>query len=358
MPETTYHDRRAHSIENEHVRVTVLVEGGHVVEIARPNGGITPLWTPPWPSIEPSTYSLETHPEYGADAESRLLAGIMGHNLCMDIFGGVSAEEHAAGLTVHGEASVAPYEITEGEGELTVRARFPQSQLAFERRIRLHPAGGVVEFTETVENLAAADRPIGWTQHVTLGPPFLEKGATAFRVSATRSKVYESEFAPGKDIMKAGAEFDWPYVPQNDGGFGDLRLFTSVPVSGGYTAHLMNRRRTHAFFLAYSPASQVAFGYVWKREDFPWLGIWEENYSRTQPPWNGRTLTRGMEFGVSPMPETRRQMVARRSMFGVPAYRWIPARSSVAVHYRAAIAAAASVPTSLEWSEKLGARFV
>ena len=28
-----------------------------------------------------------------------------------------------------------------------------------------------------------------------------------------------------------------------------------------------------------SPASKLAFGYVWRRADFPWLGIWEENHS-------------------------------------------------------------------------------
>jgi hypothetical protein len=358
MPETTYQARRAHSIENEHVRVTVLVEGGHVAEIAGAKNGINALWTPPWPSIEPSTYSLEKHPEYGADAESKLLAGIMGHNLCMDIFGGVSSEEAAAGLTVHGEASVARYDITENNAALKMNAVFPQSQLAFERRIRLYPTASVVEFAETVENLAATDRPIAWTQHVTLGPPFLEKGTTQFRASAGKSKVYETDFTGGKGVMKIGAEFDWPYVPRSDGGFGDLRLYTDLPVSGGYTAHLMNQRRTHAFFLAYSPKSQIAFGYVWKRDDFPWLGIWEENYCRTQPPWNGQTLTRGMEFGVSPMPETRRQMVARGSMFGVPAFRWVPARGRVEVVYRAAVASAPSVPAALEWSEESGARFV
>ena len=57
------------------------------------------------------------------------------------------------------------------------------------------------------------------------------------------------------------------------------------------------------------------------------MGIWEENFSRTHAPWNGQTLTRGMEFGVSPMAESRRQMVDRGRLFGVPAYRWLPAKS-------------------------------
>jgi hypothetical protein len=97
----------------------------------------------------------------------------------------------------------------------------------------------------------------------------------------------------------------------------------------------MNPAHEDAYFTAWSPETGVLFGYRWKRSDFPWLGIWEENHSRQEPPWNGQTLTRGMEFGVSPMPETRRRMIDRGALFGVPAYRWIPARKSVRVHYTA-----------------------
>jgi hypothetical protein len=310
MAEIRYRGRRATSIENELVRVTVLHEGGHIAEILDKQSGVNPLWTPPWESIEPSTYDLRTHPEYGADSESKLLSGIMGHNLCMDIFGGTSAEEAAAGLTVHGEASVAAYEVTAADGELTQRARFPQSQLQLERRIAL--AGRVVKVVETVENESATDRPIAWTEHVTLGPPFLEKGATQFRAPVAKSEVLQE-------------------------GVGDLQLYTDAPVSGGFTTHLMDPSRDTAYFVAWSPRSQVALGYVWRRADFPWLGVWEENYGRMSAPWNGRALTRGMEFGASPMPETRRQMIERGSLFGVPAFRWIPARTRVEVRYSAAI---------------------
>jgi hypothetical protein len=186
----------------------------------------------------------------------------------------------------------------------------PQAQLRVERRIRL--AGRIVEIIEAVENEAITDRPIAWTEHVTLGPPFLEKGATEFRAPAAKSEVLEE-------------------------GVGDLQVYTNAPVSGGFTTHLMDPARDNAFFVAWSPRSQVAFGYLWQRTDFPWLGIWEENYGRTGAPWNGRTLTRGMEFGASPMPETRRQMIERGSLFGVPAFRWIPARTRVEVRYSSAI---------------------
>lgn len=321
MAEIAFHNRRAVRIENSALSVTVTVEGGHIAEILDKASGMSPLWVPPWPSIDPSTYDAARHPEYGANSESHLLSGIMGHNLCLDLFGPPSAEESAAGIGVHGEASVAAYEITASGAELTARCRMPAAQLSFERQIRL--SGRRVLIAETVENLSALDRPIAWTQHVTLGPPFLERGLTQFRAPAVRSQAI------------AG-------TPQN------LQLYTGDQSSGGYTTHLMDPAREQAWFAAWSPSAQLALGYAWRRADFPWLGVWEENRSRTNPPWNGRTLTRGMEFGVSPVPETRRQMIDRGRMFDTPGYRWIPARSRLRVEYYAGVASSRAIPESLD----------
>jgi hypothetical protein len=348
MPETTYRGRRAVVTENNHLRVTVLKEGGHIAEIYDKTSGANPLWIPPWPSIEPSTYDPTKYPEYGAGTDAKLLAGIMGHNLCLDLFGGPSPEEAAAGITAHGEGSVAPYEISERNGELTLRAHLPLAQLRFERHIALFDQD--VRIREAVENLSASDRPIAWTQHVTLGPPFLERGVTQFRASATRSKVFESEFGSAAHL-KTGAEFDWPMAPLSGGGVADLRVLNGAPVSSAFTTHLMDPHRETAFFVAFAPAFKLAFGYIWKRADFPWLGIWEENHSRTHSPWSGETLARGMEFGVSPMPESRREMIDRGRLFGVPTYRWLLAKSRAEVEYWAVVRNTDSVPESLEWPE-------
>src|SRR4051812_14242891 len=108
MSETQFHNRRALAIENEAIRVTVTAEGGHISEILEKSSGVSPLWVPPWPSIEPTSYSREKNPEYGNDAESKLLSGILGHNLCLGMFGPPSPDEEAAGVNVHGEASIIP----------------------------------------------------------------------------------------------------------------------------------------------------------------------------------------------------------------------------------------------------------
>jgi len=275
----SFRNRRARSIENTDLRLTVLEGGGHIAEVLDKKSGVNPLWIPPWPSIEPSAYRPDGDRAYGASIESRLLSGIMGHNLCLDIFGGPSAEEAAAGLQPHGEASVARYDLSGTGTSMRASTLLDQSRLRVERQIDLD--GRHVRIRESVENLSATDRPVGWTQHVTLGPPFLEHGATAFRASATRSKVLESVFGSA-DYLASAAEFMWPTAPGLDGNPVDLRVYTSRPRSSAFTTHLMDAANPTAFFTAFSPRARLAFGYVWRQTDFPWMGIWEENHSRTQ----------------------------------------------------------------------------
>ena len=310
----TYCGRASSSIENDQLRVTVLREGGHIAEILHKTSGVNPLWTPPWPSMEPSAFH-----DASAPVDAKLLAGIMGHNICLDIFGVPSPEEAAAGIGVHGEAPVAPYEIEMSGGSLVMRALLPLAEIRFERTIELR--GSAVAIAEVVESLAAFDRPIGWTQHVTLGPPFLECGITQFEFAATRARSFETAFG-ADDRMTPGHEF----APQ-------AYTFSDAPRFSNYTANLMDPANPQASFRAWNPRLGLAFSCEWNRADFPWLGIWEENRSRLHAPWNGETVACGMEFGASPFPETRRQMVDRGPLFGAPGYRWLSARGRLESRY-------------------------
>ncbi|MGC2399731.1 MAG: hypothetical protein WA510_08110 [Acidobacteriaceae bacterium] len=348
MNHVAFRGRKAAQIESDDLRLTVTQEGGHVAELMHKKTNISPLWIPKWPSIEPSTYSPALHPEYGEGAEAQLLAGIFGHNICLDLFGGPDAEEAMAGRTVHGEGPIAHYRITGDAQSLLLHTDLAKAEMTFERRIEL-AGGGVVAFSETIHNYSPTDRPIGWTQHVTLGEPFLEPGQTKFRASATRSKVYDSPFNDGLGMQVEGAEFDWPLCPLKDGTVEDFSTLTAKRPSGGYTAQLMDPAQEHSFFLAWSPRHQLAFGYAWKRADFPWLGRWEENHLRASPPWNSREFTLGMEFSVSPMAESRRRMVERGKLFATPGFFWARAQTRHSVRYCAFLRPAATLPNSVQW---------
>jgi hypothetical protein len=80
--------RRAAHLENDFLCVTVLEEGGHIAEVLDERAGVSPLWIPHWTPVAPSDFSAEQHSNFGTGADAKLLAGIMGHNLCLDLFGG------------------------------------------------------------------------------------------------------------------------------------------------------------------------------------------------------------------------------------------------------------------------------
>src|SRR5580658_8038698 len=136
-------------------------------------------------------------------------------------------------------------------------------------------------------------------------------------------------------------------APGSDGGQANLQQMHKTAPASSYTAHLADLQSDNAWFAAFAPQFRLAFGYIWKRSDFPWLGIWEENCSRQASPWDRHEVTRGMEFGASPFPETRREMIVRNRLMGAPTYKWIAARGRLEAEYWIVSQLADAVPESL-----------
>src|SRR5688572_10150472 len=59
MTTALYHGRRAATIENADLRVTVLQEGGHIAEIFDKATSVNPLWTPPCPTVDISRVAYQ-----------------------------------------------------------------------------------------------------------------------------------------------------------------------------------------------------------------------------------------------------------------------------------------------------------
>ena len=324
-------------IESAWGHVSVLEGGGHICElVSRKHGAVNPLWKPTWRTIDPSTYAPLKHNRiYGPPPEGRLLAGIAGHSISFDYFGPPSPEEIAAGHSTHGEAPVVDWRrqpTPEGSTPtLAYDADLPQAQMRLRRVISLDRVQPVVYCEETAFNLATFDRPISWNHHVTFGPPFLESGVTLFDMPATRSRVCPATFSKQMSI-KPDAEFQWPNAPMKKGGFLNLRT-TETGRFGHYTAHLLDLAVEKAFIAVCNPRLRLLVLYLFTRQDFPWVGNWEESYSRAHAPWKCRELCRGFEFSTTPFPIPRRATVTNGNLFGESTYKWLPAKSTNKTKY-------------------------
>jgi len=320
---TKLHNREVWQIESPQLRVTIAQVGGHIAEVVlKGKHEINPLWVQTRPTIEPTQYMREKHEKlYGGGPAAKLLSGLVGHNLCFPYWGDPSSSEYQAGMTFHGETGIVRWHrIGERQAgsrqQLSITADLPESRTRFTRIISLTAGEPVVYFENRAENLSALDRPVGWCEHVTVGPPFLKKGVTLFDASLTR----------GRNLGDSSEKtFDWP-TGQAETAI-HLRTVRDVERSGYVTNFLVDPKEEFGYFTAVNPEQRLLFGYLFRRTEFPWLNVWEANQAATneQP----AMLTRGLEFSNTPTHGSLRAMVAVPRLWDVPAYEWLNARAGL-----------------------------
>lgn len=320
-------------ITNDVVELTVLRNGGHLAdfrftESVSPNS-INVLWDAPW-ALEAG---IERSPAFLAET-----AGLTGHALCLDYFGEPSNAEATTGLTLHGEAATRewtmtpPAEVSRPAWKWNVQ--LPRAQLDFERNILLGNNESVTYIEETVTNRRAVDHVCDWVQHATFGPPFVNERDTTFVVSAVRGLTSSTGY--GSDsLLLNGVEFSWPYAPLQPPlqGNTDLRRPFAEKGKGITTATLLDPDRTVEFILAVNWRLRIGVGYCFRREDFPWMMVWEENCVRSNSPWNGTTQARGMEFGSTPFPAGREDSLSRSRLFDTQSWCVIPGNGAKTARY-------------------------
>ncbi|MGH9533845.1 MAG: hypothetical protein ACRD2E_03200 [Terriglobales bacterium] len=310
--------------------LAVAPGGGHIAAVRSvAPGAASPLWIPPWPSHEPDMVTdAMVAAEYGGPPEGRTLASILGHSLALDLFGTPSPEEAAAGVLTHGFFGARQWRWEAADG-LAGACEDDRSAMRVQRRIRL--VGALAWVEEAITNLSVWDRPIAWQQHVTLGPPWLEDGAFWLAANAERGRAFPQPLGDGSRLAP-GSEGAWPRMPAKDGGTVDYRRLPAAPATE-FAAFRIAPEAAWGYFLAGNRRLGQVLFYAWPRAVFPWLGIWDERQARHTAPWNGRTWTRGLEFGASPFPTNRRELLRQPELWDTPTCAWLPARARVSVRY-------------------------
>lgn len=319
--------REAARLSNEAIEVIALTGGGHLASIRMLGHSRVPpinvLWESPWPTIEPAqSFAESVSSLYGGEDERKLLASYSGHALCLDYFGEPSPEQRAAGLGLHGEAAVMRWNRRPAEQDQRAGCIWdvdlPFARLAFEREIYLADGAPVAYVRETVSNHNDRAHAFDWVQHATFGPPLLEAGESTLTASASRGVTAPSGYVDcsmlGKDL-----EFVWPFAPASAGQTDvDLRVPFACAGKGFIAGVQLDPQRELEYLIAVNWKLRLGVGYLFRRRDFPWMTLWEENRCRQETPWNGITKARGMEFGTCPLPLGRRETVRRGPIFDTP----------------------------------------
>ena len=316
----TFEEQPSLAISNGELELTILKQGATLANLvlAKDTEKLSPLWNPMRMSRE-----LGNTPRFNGGA---------GHFVCVDGFGPVSQEESAAGLRGHGEAHVQMFEQRyagkEGKANVvTMSATLPIVQEVLTRTFRMVDGENVIYVESQLENLLGFDRPVNWAEHATIGSPFLASGVTVIDVSGSRSQTrpYPPNNRP-EERLAAGQNFTWPMAPGMDGKSIDMRVTPENPHYVDHAATLIDPKLNLGWVTALNPQKRLIFGYVFKREEYPWLQHWG-NYPANQK------MARGMEFGTQPYDVPRREAVSAATMFDTPTYRWLPAKSKIETRF-------------------------
>lgn len=302
-------------LENERIELITLNKGGAFVSLRLKDDPkkINPMWDP-----------IRLARETGGAAR---FGDSLGHFVCVDGFGPSSPDERKAGLEGHGEAHRQPWERIGGgrtgnTQTLKFKATLPVAQEVFTRELSLVDGEQVISVASELENLLGFDRPVNWAEHATIGAPFLAPGKTVVDTSAGQCQTRLHQQVPPNRTLVSGRDFAYPLAPTQAGPLRDIRLVPDPPNSMDHTACAMDPNRAHGFVTAFNTESRMLIGYLFRREEYPWLQEWL-NF----PP--SGALSRGLEFGTQPYDVSRRDAVTRGTMFGVPTYRWLPAKGKI-----------------------------
>ncbi len=342
MQKVEWKGREAVALSNGRLRAVLLAGGGHMAEVRLLREGqpsVNLLWEAPWQTADPGTQVAGRLGElYGGMPAGPFLAGFTGHALCLDTFGPPSPEQETRGIPLHGEASMRTWTFALASDGCVAQAEMPRSQLQITRSIAFAGNQSALFIEEELRNESDAAREVHWVQHVSLGAPLLAPGCSSIQASADRCKSWPAGYE-GREALRADTDFAWPWAPAVDGGKRDLRIPFQERGKGFLAAARVAQEIACVAAINFSLG--LALIYCFRREDFPWIAVWEENRARKYPPWNGTTQVRGMEFGTTPMPLGKDGIGSMGPLLGAPVERVMSPGSSLTARY---VVCAAEIP--------------
>jgi hypothetical protein len=317
---SVFEDRPALVLANDKIELTVITEGGAMAQIllAGDKEKINPLWNPYWIARQA-----------GLNRPTSLARG---HFVCLDGFGPASAEERAAGMPFHGEAYMSQWELqSQQKTGNTLSAAFsvalPLAHETFARTYHVVDGESIVWVDSTVTSLLSFDRPLFWAEHATVSAPFLEPGKVAvdMPVSRSKTKVVPGQANPPRQLPSF-VDFTWPLAPTLGGPMFDLRTAPMKPNTTEHVTSLVDPSRRLGFVTALHPEKKLLIGWVFRREEFPWVQTWLSN------PGPNR-MTRGLEFSTQPFDLPRAEVLRNGPLFDSPVFRILPAKSTLTSNF-------------------------
>lgn len=286
----TYRGMRVAFLENDHIRVGILLDkGADIFEFTLKPKDTDFMWQSPIEMRKPFV-STSALPEgafhdyfYGGWQEVLPSAGW--------------ASEPYLGTYqgLHGEASLIPFDavITENTPEkvsLETNVRLYRSPLALKRTMTITHDKSALFIKERLVNESIEDFAIMWGHHPALGLPFLDDSCV---LHIPAKKVEVLAFHPN-GLWEPGGDYDYPMVPnRRTGKLQDISKVLSQDTRSVDVVFF--KELQEGFYTITNQHLKLGFGMAWDNAIFKYLWMWQVYGGHNDYPWYGRTYNVALE---------------------------------------------------------------
>lgn len=277
-------------LENEHLRVTVLLsKGADVYAIEDRASGVDLLAKAPWglrdPGLQPPVSSS--------------LVGWMdrwsGGWQVLFPSGGGPCMHQSVELDYHGEASLQPWRCTlverDDAAEALLDVTLTHSPFRVERRMTLPAGSSTLLLHETVTNVGGDTERFMWIHHPMLGAPFLDGGCCIDAGAHTVVAAPERD-SPANPLVP-GAVGTWPHAIAKDGTTLDLSRMPGPDEPRSLMAYLGDFEE--GWLAVTNPRLQLGIEFTWPVDVLPHAWLFQEVHASPGYPWYRRAYVMGTE---------------------------------------------------------------
>jgi len=243
---------------------------------------------------------------------NRAGASYQGHFICLGRWGAPTDGEIKAGIPNHGQAANTTWTgQSSGNNEIKMQAVTLLEGLQINRSITLDDKSAVFKVDEQVKNINPLGRLYNIVQHPTVASPFLTAN-TVVNCNADIGFNYMLSAKPAEHAAQ------WPYGITES--FDQVNLSKPDKPYSSVFSFIVKKDAEFGWITAYSPEYNLLMGYLWKREDYPWISLWND--------FDGDNIRyRGLEFGTTGMHKPYKQIMDERNhrVFDEDSYKYVDA---------------------------------
>lgn len=290
-----YHGMRTVVLENELVRISLLVDKGtEIFEYLYKPKDLDFMWLSASGVQNPNDY-LPTSPDPISSFVDYYPGG------WQEVFpnGGPTSVYLGAQFGQHGEVAHMPWDyaiVEDTEQRVSVRFQVRTKKMPFQlsKTLTLESGSTSLLMDETMDNLSDIPLRYMWGQHIAFGKPFLEPGCCIFLpdgVTIITESLDSPVSQPGR--VERSASYDWPYGATANRQTID---FSMLPEKGTPSEMIyLTGFGDTAWYRVENSSLGMGMKVEWDGKEMPYLWYWQEYGATEGYPWYGRHYNIGLE---------------------------------------------------------------